>query len=146
MAPMYYRNAQAAVVVYDITKAASLEKAKGWVKELQRQASAGIVIALAGNKLDLVEGEDATKERQVSEEEARNYAEEAGLLFLETSAKTSHNVQEIFTEIAKTIPEEQLNARTNRVGQNTGSQRGNNRINLSQGRGESARKQDNCAC
>ncbi|WVQ97638.1 hypothetical protein IAU59_004752 [Kwoniella sp. CBS 9459] len=54
LAPMYYRNAQAAVVVYDITKAASLEKAKAWVKELQRQANANIVIALVGNKLDLV--------------------------------------------------------------------------------------------
>jgi Ras-related protein Rab-5C len=51
---MYYRNAQAAVVVYDVTKAASLEKAKSWVKELQRQASKNIVIALAGNKVDLV--------------------------------------------------------------------------------------------
>jgi small GTP-binding protein len=54
LAPMYYRNAQAAVVVYDITKAASLDKAKSWVKELQRQANPNIVIALAGNKLDLV--------------------------------------------------------------------------------------------
>lgn len=51
---MYYRNAQAAVVVYDITKSASLDKAKSWVKELQRQANPNIVIALAGNKLDLV--------------------------------------------------------------------------------------------
>ncbi|TRM65751.1 ras family-domain-containing protein [Schizophyllum amplum] len=55
LAPMYYRNAQAAVVVYDITKAASLEKAKSWVKELQRQANPNIVIALAGNKVDLVQ-------------------------------------------------------------------------------------------
>jgi small GTP-binding protein len=52
--PMYYRNAQAAVVVYDVTKASSLEKAKSWVKELQRQANPNIVIALAGNKVDLV--------------------------------------------------------------------------------------------
>lgn len=54
LAPMYYRNAAAAVVVYDITKAASLEKAKAWVKELQRQANPNIVICLVGNKLDLV--------------------------------------------------------------------------------------------
>ncbi|KAG8908089.1 hypothetical protein FRB99_000533 [Tulasnella sp. 403] len=54
LAPMYYRNAQAAVVVYDVTKATSLEKAKSWVKELQRQANPNIVIALAGNKVDLV--------------------------------------------------------------------------------------------
>jgi len=55
LAPMYYRNAQAAVVVYDVTKATSLEKAKSWVKELQRQANPNIVIALAGNKIDLVQ-------------------------------------------------------------------------------------------
>ncbi|KKF97388.1 Vacuolar protein sorting-associated protein 21 [Ceratocystis platani] len=53
LAPMYYRNAQAALVVYDLTKASSLIKAKHWVAELQRQASPGIVIALVGNKLDL---------------------------------------------------------------------------------------------
>ncbi|KAL4064961.1 P-loop containing nucleoside triphosphate hydrolase protein [Scleroderma yunnanense] len=55
LAPMYYRNAQAAVVVYDVTKASSLDKAKTWVKELQRQANPNIVIALAGNKIDLVQ-------------------------------------------------------------------------------------------
>jgi Ras-related protein Rab-5C len=125
---MYYRNAQAAVVVYDITKAASLEKAKTWVKELQRQANPNIVIALAGNKLDLVqpsptagsgsaesedEADDATATpgeepsggtqaeslRQVPREEAQAYAQEAGLLFFETSAKTGDGVVEVFTEI-----------------------------------------------
>ncbi|KAJ2313283.1 Vacuolar protein sorting-associated protein 21, partial [Coemansia sp. RSA 2705] len=54
LAPMYYRNAQAAVVVYDITRASSLDRAKSWIKELQRQANPNIVIALVGNKLDLV--------------------------------------------------------------------------------------------
>jgi Ras-related protein Rab-5C len=58
--PMYYRNAQAAVVVYDVTKATSLEKAKSWVKELQRQANPNIVIALAGNKVDLVQAPTST--------------------------------------------------------------------------------------
>ena len=67
---MYYRNANCAVVVYDITQAvrsislivfflftlykqSSLDKAKAWVNELQRQADPNIVIALAGNKSDL---------------------------------------------------------------------------------------------
>lgn len=58
---MYYRNAQAALVVYDVTKPSSLTKAKHWVAELQRQASPGIVIALVGNKLDLTnDGGDAS--------------------------------------------------------------------------------------
>jgi len=68
LAPMYYRNAQAAVVVYDITKASSLEKAKSWVKELQRQANPNIVIALAGNKLDLVEPSASTSDASAPSE------------------------------------------------------------------------------
>uniref|UniRef100_W5L6F7 RAB5B, member RAS oncogene family n=1 Tax=Astyanax mexicanus TaxID=7994 RepID=W5L6F7_ASTMX len=55
LAPMYYRGAQAAIVVFDITKPETFERAKAWVKELQRQASPNIVIALAGNKADLAD-------------------------------------------------------------------------------------------
>ena len=134
LAPMYYRNAQAALVVYDLTKPTSLTKAKHWVAELQRQASPGIVIALVGNKLDLtnesaaapsgvtaeddipaedvegdadVEGADASA-RKISTKEAKAYADEESLLFFETSAKTGINVAEVFTAIANSIPETSL--------------------------------------
>ncbi|KAI9202506.1 rab family protein [Polychytrium aggregatum] len=110
LAPMYYRNAQAAIVVYDITKAASLEKAKSWVKELQRQANPNIVIALVGNKLDL------EASRTVSFEEAQAYAEESGLLFAEASAKSGDKVVEVFTNIAKQIPLDHLLASRSRPG------------------------------
>lgn len=71
LAPMYYRNAQAALVVYDITKPSSLTKAKHWVAELQRQASPGIVIALVGNKLDLT-NETGDERRDGSTDGGRN--------------------------------------------------------------------------
>ena len=90
---MYYRNANCAVVVYDITQSTSLEKAKSWIRELQRQADPNIVIALCGNKLDLA------ARRQVSQEEAKKYAEEEGLMWGETSAKTGEGVSDIFTSI-----------------------------------------------
>ena len=97
LAPMYYRGAQAAIVVYDITNTDTFERAKTWVKELQRQASPNIVIALAGNKADL------TTNRVVEYEEASTYAEDNGLLFMETSVKTKLNVNNIFLAIAQKL-------------------------------------------
>lgn len=50
---MYYRNAAAAVVVYDITNEASFDVLQEWIKELNRLGPADIVLAIAGNKCDL---------------------------------------------------------------------------------------------
>lgn len=107
LAPMYYRNAQAALVVYDITKPASFIKARHWVKELREQASKDITIALVGNKYDLVADDNDSEDslRKVSDKEGLALAEEEGLLFFETSAKTSHNVNEVFVAIGSEIPE-----------------------------------------
>ncbi|KAG5675717.1 hypothetical protein PVAND_005598 [Polypedilum vanderplanki] len=102
LAPMYYRGAQAAIVVYDIQNQDSFSRAQTWVKELQRQASPNIVIALAGNKADLAAS------RAVDYEEAKQYADENGLLFMETSAKTAVNVNEIFLAIAKKLPKNEV--------------------------------------
>ncbi|KAI0474053.1 ras-domain-containing protein [Xylariaceae sp. FL0804] len=118
LAPMYYRNANCAVVVYDITQSTSLDKAKAWVKELQRQANENIIIALAGNKLDLVS--EQPDKRAVSTADAEAYANEAGLLFFETSAKTAENVRELFTAIAKKLPLDQVGPRHARPGQRAG--------------------------
>jgi len=118
LAPMYYRSSHAAVVVYDITSSASfslslsllslllltdapvivqpsLEKARSWIAELHRQADPSILIYLAGNKLDLAE----QGQRQVTEEEAKKFADEEGLLWSEVSAKSGKGVKEIFQTI-----------------------------------------------
>lgn len=134
LAPMYYRGAQAALVVYDITKPASFIKARHWVKELHEQANKDIIIALVGNKFDLVEEDEEL--RKVSIEEGENLAQEEGLLFFETSAKTSHNVNDVFIGIGGKIPDKstpQLQEPSNE-----------GRIDLS-GDG-SARNNSDCAC
>jgi len=100
LAPMYYRGAQAAIVVYDITNVETFDKAKEWIKELQRQASPSIIIALAGNKSDL------SAKRKVEVVDAQAYADDNGILFMETSAKTAANVNEIFVAIAKKLPKQ----------------------------------------
>lgn len=178
LAPMYYRNAQSALVVYDVTKPTSFIKARHWVNELKAQASPGIVIALVGNKLDLVdeddeEGDDAEgqqetsnedgdegtgeqqqqdaedgdggkRKRKVATEEGQKLADDEGLLFYETSAKSGLNVKQVFLAIANKIPEENLK-KTNR-------NRNDNELNSNDGRvdlnstNQSSRSSQNCAC
>nr|VZI41340.1 unnamed protein product [Spirometra erinaceieuropaei] len=98
LAPMYYRGAQAAVVVYDITNLQSYNRAMEWVTELRDRAPGVKVIALAGNKCDL------HQQRLVATQDAEAYAQEHGLLFMETSAKTATNVMQLFTAIAEALP------------------------------------------
>jgi len=135
LAPMYYRNAHCAVVVYDITQTASLEKARSWVRELQRQADPSIIIALCGNKTDLA------ARRQVTQEEAQKYAEEEGLMWMEASAKTGEGVQDVFMAIAKKLPLTQPQAKTGTVRGATSAQRG---VDLN--KGQNLQSTEACAC
>lgn len=73
----------------------SFNGAKSWVKELQRRGDPNVVIALAGNKADM------ESKRKVQTEEAQQYAQENEIIFLETSAKTSLNVRNLFVEIGE---------------------------------------------
>ena len=152
LAPMYYRNANCALVVYDITQLSSFARAQAWVQELHTQlgitpghsatnhtsGAAGasgtpgstkqpIVIVLVGNKLDLAELPDR---REVAYETGEEYAQREGLVFWETSAKTGENVHEMFVELAKHLPvEDKLNEAAAAVGKN--GKRGNRTIDLS---------------
>ncbi len=110
---MYYRNAQAAIVVYDISNKETFQIARTKIKELKHRANPNIVIALA-NK------------HAVSYKEAKQYADETSLLFMETSAKTAANVMDIFTSIAKKLPKNEAIDQTG-TGRTTN---GRNGINL----------------
>lgn len=100
LAPMYYRGAAAAIVVYDITLESSFDSVKRWVKELEQLGPPNIVIAIAGNKIDLKD------QREVTTDTGQQYADSIGAVFAEVSALTSHNVNYIFEEISRNLPPE----------------------------------------
>lgn len=113
LAPMYYRGAQAAIVVYDVSCEDSFEKAINWVKELHKQSPNTEVIALVGNKIDL--NDERTVQQEVSFilivlwnlklfQVAKELAQKFNLLFFETSAKTGENIENLFREIALKLP------------------------------------------
>merc|ERR1711933_46150 len=77
LAPMYYRGAAAAIVVFDITSRTSFNRANTWVKELQTQGKDDVIIALAGNKID------KEAEREVPAEDARKFAQANGIFYME---------------------------------------------------------------
>lgn len=96
LAPMYYRGAKVAVVVYDITKKNTLTGAKSWIAELQNNNHDCIII-LVGNKCDLREPGG------VYGDDGREYARDHNLIHIESSAKTGYNVKKIFNIICKEI-------------------------------------------
>lgn len=98
LAPMYYRDAQVAIIAYDITNQVSFSKAKKWLIELRNSGKPDLVIAVVGNKTDLA------SERTVSYEQGHSFSEQNGLVFFETSAKTAKNVLELFYTLAKLVP------------------------------------------
>lgn len=96
LAPMYFREADAAIIVYDITSNQSFQEVEAWYKTLRDQGPDNIIIALAGNKNDL------KNKRAVDINNGRACAEKHSIpIFMETSALTGENVSQIFTEIAK---------------------------------------------
>ena len=99
LAPMYYRGAKAAVIVYDITDEDTFKGAKTWVSEIQKK-SENCLILLVGNKVDL------TMNRKVDIHMVKDYVEINNIIYMESSAKTGLNVDKIFTTIAENIPED----------------------------------------
>ncbi|KAK3083272.1 hypothetical protein FSP39_018139 [Pinctada imbricata] len=98
LAPMYYRGAAAAIVVYDVCSSSSFMRSQQWVKELIQQANSQIVICLVGNKADM-----AAEKRAISKEEGQEFAMSNNLIFSETSAKTGMNVDEVFYSVGKSL-------------------------------------------
>jgi GTPase SAR1 family protein len=94
----YYRGAVGALLVYDITKRDSYTNISRWLNELKiNEAHPESVIMLIGNKSDL------EAKRAVTQQEAINYAQDNSLMFMETSALESINVEQAFESLIHNI-------------------------------------------
>lgn len=100
LAPMYYKNAAAAIICYDVTSPKSFETLEYWTAKLQQNVPAGgIVIGMCATKCDLEDNPDTSQ--------AEALAAQTGAIFLKTSSKTNSNVQLLFQKVTERVLENQ---------------------------------------
>lgn len=98
--PSYIRDSVLVIVVYDVGQRSSYEGVTKWMEEVTQVRGAGAIIVLVGNKSDI-----NLSGRQVSFEEGEGMAKNIGAkIFMETSARTGHNVKSLFQRIARELP------------------------------------------
>lgn len=93
----YYRGAMGILLLYDVTNAESYENIRNWMANIEENAAETVNKVLVGNKCDL------TAKRKIDINQGQSLADEYGIPFFETSAKTNENVEEAFTRITRDI-------------------------------------------
>ena len=88
--PLYYKHCDIAIIVYDSTSYETFIKAKYWILRIKREVNKEPIFVLIGNKIDLGE--------HIFMKEAKQYADDNNIKFYECSAKTGHNIQNIFND------------------------------------------------
>ena len=102
MTNLYYRDAQVAILTYDITNESSFASIDFWIEELKfKVENENMILCLVGNKSDVTQDE-----RKVSKDKAKNFAQENNMIFYETSAKTGDGIKDLFVTIANKIYEQ----------------------------------------
>ena len=102
MTNLYYRDAQVALLTYDITNESSFTSIDFWIKELKYKVeNENMILCLVGNKCDV--GPD---DRKISTVRGKNFAQENNMIFYETSAKTGEGIKDLFVTIANKVYEQ----------------------------------------
>ncbi|KAK9079268.1 hypothetical protein SSX86_000938 [Deinandra increscens subsp. villosa] len=94
----YYRGAMGILLVYDVTDESSFNNIRNWIRNIEQHTSHNVNKILVGNKADMDESK-----RAVPTSKGQALADEYGIKFFETSAKSNMNVEEVFFSIAKDI-------------------------------------------
>jgi small GTP-binding protein len=97
MTSAYYKGAKGVIVVYDICRKITFDNLDKWIDDFRSKADQDAVILIVGNK------SDSKDKREVNSEEGKTKAEKNNTAFMETSAKSSENVQKAFFELCKEI-------------------------------------------
>lgn len=97
LAPLYYRNASVVFVVFDITSTSSFAQAKSWVNELKINLENALIV-LVGNKIDMKYA------MRVNQDSINDFVNTNNIKYIETSAKTNHNIQYLFNDTAERVP------------------------------------------
>ncbi|NWF95809.1 MAG: GTP-binding protein, partial [Candidatus Thorarchaeota archaeon] len=91
---MYYSGAAGVILVFDVTRRRSFAELSKWVQEADESIGVRVPVVCVGNKVDL-------PDRAVSSEEAKQWAESQGFIYMESSAKTGEGVADMFTVLAE---------------------------------------------
>jgi Ras-related protein Rab-5C len=95
LVPMYYRDANCAVVVFDITAPDGLDEAQMWIAQLRDHTKTEVIVALAANKIDRVVPE------AINEQKINEFAAQCNIPIVKlTSALDGRNVNDLFLELA----------------------------------------------
>ena len=89
------------ILVYDCTEEQTFTNIQNWLKQIDQHASSNVAKVLVANKCD-------RPDKVIETERGRMLAEQHGLAFFETSAKTGLNINEVFQSIAKVIIRDKL--------------------------------------
>ncbi|WFC97793.1 GTP-binding protein [Malassezia yamatoensis] len=136
----YYRGAMGILLVFDLTDEKSFNDIRNWYKDVEQHASEGVRKILVGNKCDWEE------KRAVTKEQAEELAKELGISYVETSAKSSTNVDEAFFKLAQQVKDHLVDQGiVSNVPGTSGSQNLSNQTGMTSfGIGSGASKQGGC--
>jgi Ras-related protein Rab-1A len=99
----YYKGAHAILIVFDLSDRESFEHVRNWMADIDKFAKEGVYRILVGNKCDL------ENSRKVRKEEGNEIANKYGIKYIETSAKETTNIDDLFESTAKHLLSKQIN-------------------------------------